>query len=242
MKTIDLHKNLLLAYTESSDGNMDERFNDKAQVMSNRRKIYNQFDLNPRTVIEAKQIHSDRILKLTEDNTKMWVGNNIPGVDGFITNQPEAALLLKVADCLPVIIYDPDHHVFGIFHVGWQGAIKNIHLKGLSQMEEEYESNPGKLLVWLGPSACGNCYESIEKPEQVGDQNWKPFIKKKSNKWKIDVEGYVTESLKQAGIKSKSIKSEKRCTIEDEGLFSHTRSKSSEQYPEARFLILAKLR
>lgn len=241
MQTVDLHPQLILAYTEAKDGNMDERFSDRSVVMSNRRKIFNQFDLNPRQIIEGKQIHSDRILVLNAENTKMWVGMNIPGVDGFITNQSEAGLLLKLADCVPVIMYDPTHHALGIFHAGWQGAVKQIHLKGLGLLQSNYETDPAEVLVWLGPSAHKCCFTSEVEPEQLADPAWSKYVESKDDKYHIDIPGYLADTLKLTGIKAKNITTDPQCTVEDDNLFSHTRTKQTDS-TENRFLVLAKLR
>lgn len=241
MQTIEIHPKLLIAHTESQDGNMDERFSDRSVVMSNRRKFFNQFELNPRLVIEGKQIHSDRILLLNAENTKMWVGTNIPGVDGFITDQPEAGLLLKLADCVPVILYDPTHHLLGVFHVGWQGAVKQIYLKGLGIMQNQFQTNPQEVLAWLGPSAQKCCYLSENKPEQIDDPGWQPYIDAKKGGYSVDIPGYILSTLKLSGLKLKNITVDPRCTVEDESLYSHLRSKNN-QTAENRFLVLAKLR
>lgn len=242
MQTVDFDPALTLIYSTAADGNMDERFSGRSVVMANRRKILNQIGLNPRLVIEGKQVHSDRILSLNSENTKMWYGSNIPGVDGFVTDQPELGLLLKVADCVPLVMVDPKRPAFGVFHVGWQGAEKNIHLKGLQAMVDGYDSNPGDIKVWVGPSAKKCCYRSETDPRQGTNEAWKPFIAKEKNGWSIDIPGYIKQSLRDAGVKVKHMSEDKACTVESPDLYSHTVSKHSSDVPEARFIVIAKLR
>lgn len=241
MQTIEVHPKLIIAHTESADGNMDERFSDRSVVMSNRRKFFNQFNLNPRLVIEAKQIHSDRILLLNEENTKMWVGMNIPGVDGFVTDQTDAGILLKLADCVPVVLYDPGRHAMGVFHVGWQGAVKQIHLKGLGILQANYQTNPSDVIAWIGPSAQKCCFTSEKTPDQIEDPSWKSYIESRDGTYYVDIPGFIISTLKLAGLKSKNIKIDHRCTVEEESLYSHIRSKKTGA-AENRFLVLAKLR
>ena len=153
MPQVNLHDSLLLTYSTVADGNMDERFSDRSLVMQNRRRFFHPFSINARTTIEGKQIHSDRILLLDAENTKMWYGANIPGVDGFVTNQPDSAILLKVADCVPVVLYYPEKQLIGIVHAGLKGAIKNIHTKALQIMIDKFDADAADVLVWLGPNA-----------------------------------------------------------------------------------------
>jgi polyphenol oxidase len=241
MKKIDLHEKLIIAYTEVADGNMDERFADRSVVMQNRRKFLNQFDLNPKLVIEGKQIGSDRVLILNEENTKMWFGVNIPGVDGFVTDQTDVGLLVKVADCVPVVMYDTVKHVIGLFHVGWTGAVKNIHQKGLQALMSNYGSDPADVMVWFGPSAHKCCFTSQEKPTQIDDPAWSGFITNEKGGWQVDLIGYIADTLNKLGIKKKNLTIDPQCTVESPEFFSHTRSKKDES-PEGRFLVLAKLR
>jgi YfiH family protein len=241
MQTVNLHDKLIIAYTETADGNMDERYSERSVTMANRRKFLNQFNLNPRLVIEGKQVHSDRILALNEENTKMWFGNNIPGVDGFITDQHDVGLLLKLADCVPVVIYDPVHGAQGIVHAGWKGTVKNIHLKALTMMAQKYQTKPSDCFVWLGPSAKACHFLSEQSPSQIEDPAWKPYIKKKKNVWLVDLTGYLSDTFHGVGVYKKNMLIDKHCTVETPSLFSHLRSTQTEE-PEARFLVLAKLR
>lgn len=241
MQKIDLHDRLTIAYSTLGEGNMDERLSERSVIMANRRKFLNHFNLNPRLVLEGKQIHGDRILALNEENTKMWYGVNIPGVDGFITDQNSVGILLKVADCVPVVVYDPIHHAVGIFHAGWKGTVKNIHLKGLTMLGEYYGTKPEDVLVWLGPSAHQCCFTSDKKPVQIEDDNWKQNIVAKKGEWQVDLIGYITDTYIKAGLKKKQIVIDKQCTVESPDLFSHLRSKRTGE-SEGRFLVLAKLR
>jgi YfiH family protein len=242
MQTVDFDPTLSLVYSTAADGNMDERFSGRSVVMVNRRKILNQIGLNPRLIIEGKQVHSDRILILNDENTKMWYGNNIPGVDGFVTDQPDLGLVLKVADCVPVVMLDPNRPAFGVFHVGWQGAEKNIHLQGLQAFTDYYNTRPNEIKVWIGPSAKKCCYRSDTDPKQNDNDAWKPFITKEKNGWAIDIPGYIKQTLRDAGVKVKNMTEDKACTVESPDLFSHTVSKNDPEIPEARFVVIAKLR
>lgn len=241
MKTVEIHEKVIIGYSAQVDGNMDERFADRSVVVANRRKFLHQFGLNPKMVIEGKQIHSTRILVLDNENTKMWLGMNIPGVDGFITNQNDVGLILKVADCIPLVIYDPAHHAIALLHVGWRGAVGNIHTLALTKMNETYGTDPKNVLVWVGPSAHQCHFVSPEKPEQIDNPLWFDYMKQETDGWHIDLIGFIKKSLIDKGVNDKNFKIEDICTIESQDLYSHLRSMRSAE-PEGRFLVLSKLR
>lgn len=241
MQYIKLHKKLKLAHTQVEDGNIDYRFGTKTEVKENRKKIFKQFGIKPYDLIEAQQIHGTRILPLYEENTKMWRGHNVTGVDGFVMDQSSTAIMIRVADCVPLVLYDPDHHTFGAFHVGWRGAVKNMHILGLEMLTAQYDTNPRSVLAWIGPSAHKCCYHAKDKPEQSTDKDWKPFIKKRKNLWWVDIPGYIAQSLKKAGMFKKNIHQSDDCTVDSETLFSHQKIKSQKE-KESRFSVLVQLK
>lgn len=240
MKKIDLHPNLLLVQTEKEDGNIDFRFGAKDVVTLNRRTIFKSIGLKANEAIEGHQIHSDRILPLNSENTKMWRGMDVPGVDGFLSDEPESIVLIKLADCAVVVIYDPEHQVMGVVHAGWKGTVKKIHTKALAEMERFYSTDPKKALIWIGPAARSCCYSFSKAPDQKDDPEWQDFISQKEKRWHLDIPGFIRSTLMKAGVRAGNIKVDARCTIEDENLFSATRSKETGEV-EGRFGVIVSI-
>jgi YfiH family protein len=241
MIKVKLHSKLTLVYTTKEDGNIDPRYSSKDEVKQNRKLIFKELNLKPYEIIEAQQIHDNRLLSINSENGKMWRGHNVTGVDGFTTDQTDIALMLKVADCVPVVIYDPKNHAVGIFHTGWRGAVKQIHVLGLQRMTEVYDTNPKKCLIWLGPSAHNCCFISKDEPKQLSDKTWKPYIKKKKGVWHINLNQYIVDTLKKAGALKKNTIISDVCTVTSKDLYSHVRTLNSDE-PEGRFAVIVKLR
>ncbi len=225
MQTISFHDNVLLAMTDKTDGNIDLRFSTKNEVRANRKKIFKELDIQPTNVIEGQQIHSTRILPLNEENSKMWKGMNVTGVDGFVTDQDSIALMLRVADCAALVYYDPTHTAIGVFHAGWRGITQGIHLEGLRQMIKHYETDPREVMVWISPCAQKANYAFAEEPKQAQDSAWSDFISHRGSTWHIDLPGFVCASLSSEGVLKKNISTSGVCTIESPDYFSHTQSK-----------------
>lgn len=241
MKFVDLHKKIKIAYSTFNEGNIDQRYSSKKELKENRKNIFKEFGIKTFDVIEAQQVHGTLILPLNEENSKMWRGKNVTGIDGFVIDQTDVALMLRVADCVPVVMYDPNHHVMGLFHVGWRGATKDYHLAGLETLIAHYETKPRSVLVWLGPSAQDCCYASEKKPDQTTNVAWKKYIKKRNNTWWVNIPGYITETLLKAGVLKKNINSSSVCTVESEEMFSYQLSKADNKN-EGRFAVLVQLK
>jgi len=204
MQTVKLHPQLNLVYTEDSEGNLDPRFSSPESYKNNRKALYKALNISSHQIIEAQQIHSARILKLTEDNTKMWIGQVITGVDGFVTNQTDVSLILRVADCVPVVIFDPEHLVLGIFHAGWKGTVKRIVAKTLEVMIQAYQSNPKDIQAGIGPSIGPDHYEVGEDVIQqvtVSFQNdANSLLIKQNGSTKLDLWSANQLILEEAGV------------------------------------------
>jgi hypothetical protein len=239
MQLVDFHPQLKLAYSESLDGNIDLSISDAKAAKENRKQLLKTFGVKSYDLIEAHQIHSTRILPIDVDNSKMWKGQMVTGVDGFTTDQSSIAMMIRVADCLPLVILDPTHHAVGIFHIGWRGAQQGLHLDGVKKMIQYYQSDPKELLVWFGPSAQACCYRSAAKPDQAEDPDWQPFIKPDENQWVVDIPGFVSESLKNFGLYKKNFHYSDLCTVHNEQFFSHQKAKNTKQV--GRIAVIAQL-
>lgn len=240
MQNISFHDNVLLAVTDKSDGNIDLRFSGKNEVRANRKKILKTLDIQPTNLIEGQQIHSTRILALNEENSKMWKGMNVTGVDGFVTDQDSIALMLRVADCAALVYYDPVHTAIGVFHAGWKGIAQGIQQEGLRKMMSHFETDPRELLVWISPCAQKASYAFDTEPSQAKDPAWKEFISKSKGKWHIDLPGYVFSSLNAEGVLKKNMITSGVCTIDSPEYFSHTESKAKD-IDEGRCAVIVKI-
>ena len=102
-----------------------------------------------------KQVHGDVIYRVSspDDCEKPCTG------DGLITNLPGLLLAIQTADCLPVLLVDPQKKAVGAFHAGWRGTFKRIVEKGVGAMQQHFGSDPGKILAAIGPGIHACCYE-----------------------------------------------------------------------------------
>lgn len=102
-----------------------------------------------------KQVHGDVIYRVgsEKDCAKPCIG------DGLITNVPGILLAIQTADCLPVVLIDPQKKAVGAFHAGWRGTFKRIVEKGVGAMQQHFGSDPKRILAAIGPGIHSCCYE-----------------------------------------------------------------------------------
>jgi polyphenol oxidase len=104
-------------------------------------------------LVTVRQIHSDLIHAVTAVPKTERVG------DGVITDTPGILLAVQTADCLPVILVDPERKAVGVFHAGWRGTLRRIVEKGVGEMRRSFGSGPKNLRAAIGPGIRQCCFE-----------------------------------------------------------------------------------
>ena len=117
-------------------------------------------------IIMSKQVHGTDIYDVTEPLNGLIV---LDGFDGFTTQQRGAALVVKIADCAPILFYDPVTQVIAAAHAGRQGTEQGMAGKMVKHLAERYSVRPADLLACIGPAICVNCYQIDRETDQHYD-------------------------------------------------------------------------
>jgi len=126
-----------------------------AHVDENLNRVHHALHLDRRATVDAAQGQADRVAVITEAER----GSRIQSVDGLVTNRPGIPLMLRFADCVPILLYDPTHHAIGIAHAGWRGTVGKVLTNTVAAMQTAYNTQPEQLIACIGPSIGPCCYE-----------------------------------------------------------------------------------
>jgi polyphenol oxidase len=155
----------------------------------------------------AKQIHSDRVLRVESE------GSQGEG-DALISNRPGLALTIRTADCLPILMADPKNHAVAAIHAGWRGVVSKIAPKAVDAMTQEFGTRPSHLVVAIGPGIGHCCFEvGPEVAAQFGA----------SGRTKVDLVSTVCGQLGLNGVSRRQISVSGMCTYCDSQLFESYR-------------------
>ncbi|RPI55682.1 MAG: laccase domain-containing protein, partial [Chloroflexi bacterium] len=127
---------------------------DPAAVSENLRRIYAHLGLAAGQVVTPWQVHSNRIAVVSGHDAEQIV----PNTDGLVTATPGLALLLRFADCQPILLYDPEHHALGLVHAGWRGVAQGVAIRAVEAMQASFGTRPRALIAGLGPAIGPCCY------------------------------------------------------------------------------------
>lgn len=133
-----------------------------------------------------------------------------PATDALITNLPGVALAIGVADCAPVVLYDPVRRAVGVAHSGRVGTVKAVVPKTIAAMTKAFGSAPRHLLIGIGPAIGAASYE-IGAAEAsgvmaaFGDQGTRLLVPNRPGHALFDLPGAIRRQLQAAGAPSANV-------------------------------------
>ncbi len=158
------------------------------------------------------QVHGVTVVPAQPE--KRW--RECDACDALWTSEPHVALGIKVADCLPVTIIDPDHDVLANVHSGWRGAVQRITAVTLDTIERETSFDAVQALAYLGPSIRVCCFEV---GEEVAAQFDERFIDRTHPKPHVDITALTAALLRERGFDPSRIFDSGLCTRCDGSIF-----------------------
>jgi YfiH family protein len=191
---------------------------DPANVHENRRLFFGALGLTPEQAAFTRQEHTSDILTV-----------NTPGqndtCDALKTDRTGLFLAISVADCTPVMLYDPVRNVVAGIHAGWRGTVGRIVEKTIRRMQEENATEPNDIVAFIGPSAGKCCYEvGPEVAERFPAECTSPSAV--PGKSMLDVKHANVIQLLDNGVCNSNIEVHQDCTIHDRRYHSHRRDGS----------------
>ncbi len=119
------------------------------------------------TVLAVRQLHTADVLVADDALVSAWspdrhLGSSLPGqaplpvADAIVSAVPGAALCIRVADCLPILLADPHAGVIGAAHAGRRGLVAGVVATTVTAMRT---LGAGAIQAWIGPHICRRCYE-----------------------------------------------------------------------------------
>ncbi|MBI2463913.1 peptidoglycan editing factor PgeF [Candidatus Peregrinibacteria bacterium] len=158
-------------------------------------------------IVSAYQTHGDLISIETLPRSITREVDEVPDVDAFITDRAGILLMLKTADCQPILIYDPIKNIIAAVHSGWRGTLQNIVGKTIQKMMRDFHSRPGDIRVTIGPSLQKCCSEFRSR-----EKDFKHFESYFLPNDRVDLLRISFDQLNQSGIREEHVEISDICT------------------------------
>lgn len=135
---------------------------DPKNVLQNRKLLTEALGIDIESITTAKQVHNNKIAVVTREMRGRGSNDHesaLDDIDAMVTNVPGILLMIQVADCVPLLFYDPVKKVIAAVHAGWRGTVLKIARNTVKSMANKYKSDPYNIYVGIGPSIGPCCYE-----------------------------------------------------------------------------------
>ena len=201
------------------------RGDDPENVVENFRRIGCVLGFTPDDVVNARQTHSDIVVKVDAQNRgNLTVEGASPVCDALITMEPGLALYVSTADCTPILLHDPVTGAVGAAHAGWRGTASAIAAKTVEAMVRHFGCDPKNIRAAIGPNA-GICHfeTDADVPEAMlaaFGPEVQQFIRPRGSKFYVNLKEINALILRRAGVAHIEISTD--CTMcQPERFWSH---------------------
>jgi len=203
---------------------------DPNAVKANHERVFHALGLPLEQCVTAHQVHAARVA---------WVGTKERGTimlstDALITCEPGVPLLLRFADCVPVLLHAPSRHAIGLVHAGWRGVVAGVVPATLAAMQRAFDCDSREVFAALGPAIGPCCYEvgadladqvvrAVGRDDLLRRQPQAPefsYHDRSASGLYLDLPGAVRCQLESAGVRS--VETSALCTsCHRDEFFSH---------------------
>ena len=215
----DTHGPVDLAFTDRFGGvsaapyfslNLSISGDDDPQAKArNHRLLLDDFAPGDR-LADAYQVHGNTVATA--------VPGHRPEADGLVTDHAGVVLMVRAADCVPVLLADPEAGVIGAAHAGRNGMVAGVVPATVAAMRE---LGAEAITAWIGPSICGGCYEvPAEMREEVAAVEPASFATTTWDTPALDIGAGVAAQLAREDV---VVIRASACTRESSSLFSYRR-------------------
>jgi len=211
---------------------------DPKAVAENRKRLAQVLGVDSNHLTCGEQVHGVGVTRVTEEligrGAFSWE-DSIPDSDAIHTNLVNVPLLLLVADCVPVLIYDAVNHAVAVVHAGWRGAIAHIVERTMDSMHDAYGTLPKDCYLFIGPSIGA---DSFEVSEEIAEQfrqdmgnlglsqvnavvRYLQRLEQATPTPHIDLKGYIAACVVQKGVPIDQVILSATDTMMTEGCYSY---------------------
>lgn len=133
---------------------------DLEAVRNNHDLMYEALGVRKDRTCTVWQVHSaDVVIANQPVRGRKWLAR----ADAMITDKLDTPLVMRYADCTPVLFHDPVQGAIGIAHAGWRGTVQGMSANTVIAMQNAFDSNPADIRVLIGPSISGACFQVGEE-------------------------------------------------------------------------------
>lgn len=215
-----------------------------ADVLENRCRVAAAFGADLGDFVFCNQAHGRevRIVSAADRGRgALSLADAIQDTDALVTRDLGTVLVVMVADCVPIVLYDPVAQVLACVHAGWRGTVKRVAEAALETMAT-LGSRPEQVLAGVGPAISPDRYQVGDEVKEAAEDCFgadaADVIRPDgTGRWLFDLWAANSRILREAGVPDRQIHVAALPTGPGEGVFFSDRAAR----PCGRFAAIARL-
>lgn len=199
-------------------------------VFSRHTDIHNETEIKKALNISSsplsfkKQLHSAEIWVIKKDRPESTESVEREG-DALITNAKETPLLIRIADCAGVLLFDKKNNVIANIHAGWRGLAQKIIWKTINRMAKRFGSTSNNILACISPM-LGPCCSRFTDPEKELPKFLHRHISEENH---VNLWAATEGQLRECGLDEANIENPRICTYCNPEIFYSFRREKTEK-------------
>lgn len=171
---------------------------DPANVRENMSRLLNVSEFTYDQLVQVRQIHSSRVIRADAAMDASEEG------DAITTDSPGLVLLMRFADCVPILFLDPENRAIAIAHAGWKGTLKGVVSEVVRSMKTNFGTSPSQIRVGIGPSIGPERYQVgrdvIDATKRTFPEEYQQVLREDPDGVKLDLWKANEIHLRKMGV------------------------------------------
>jgi YfiH family protein len=173
-------------------------------------------------IVSLNQVHGREVLNIDKNISPGMLEHfrhDRPRADALVSDAPDVALVVRAADCVPVLIADGRIGAAAAVHAGWRGTAARVAVAAVEAMQREFGSRAAELVAAIGPAIGPCCYEVgsdvVDAFATAGHERYlvdRWFMTRRDHRIRLDMPGANRDQLILAGVREENIHACGLCT------------------------------
>ena len=197
-----------------------------ARVQENWRRFMRAVGMDGRVLVRARQVHGVAVLQPDRDADAARPEPPFRDGDALVTADRRQAISVRVADCAPVLLADPNAGIVAAVHAGWRGAVGGIVPSAVDAMVSR-GACAGRMVAAIGGCIGAGAFQvggEVREAFQRAGMGGAVIQDSVEGKWRVDLRKALVDQLVGCGLPLAGVEVDPACTVGDRSAqFSYRR-------------------
>jgi YfiH family protein len=186
------------------------------------RALASAMSVSPGRMVALNQVHGRAVAHVGRNVSSQTLEDaqkQRPNADAAISDALDVALVIRAADCVPLLMADTRRGAVAAVHAGWRGTAARVTVAAIEEMQRQFGTEAADLMVAIGPAIGPCCYEVgsdlVDAFAAAGHERYlidRWFMTPREQRMRLDVVGANRDQLILAGVREENVHACGLCT------------------------------